>query len=433
MKLSRSKFVSMFLMPVLFVSYGLLAQRAAAQDVAAQATPLAIHDGDTVVFYGDSITAQRLYTADIEAYVLTRFPAWKVSFHNAGVGGDKVSGGNAGPIDLRLNRDVFPLNPTVVTIMLGMNDGYYRQEEPGIFSTYADGFRHIVDNLQTKLPQARITLIQPSPYDDVTRPEEYPGGYNGVLLKDSDFLAQLSREKKTQLADLNTPVVAFLKILDQQSPDLAQQLIPDRVHPQQGGHWLMAESLLKSWGAPALVSSVSVEATGKAPATVKNAQVADLRRAKEKLSWTETESALPLPFPPADIDPVLGLTVKLSDLVAALDQETLQVHGLAPGTYDLSIDDRKIGSFSAADLTTGVNLATLETPMLEQSRTVATDTARKNDLESQRFDIIYKNLAVESSKTAAALAAALPAAIARQHTDAQPRPHRYELVRTAAR
>jgi hypothetical protein len=33
----------------------------------------ALHDGDRVTFYGDSITDQREYTEDVEEYVLTRF------------------------------------------------------------------------------------------------------------------------------------------------------------------------------------------------------------------------------------------------------------------------------------------------------------------------------------------------------------------------
>src|ERR1019366_6297196 len=117
-------------------------------------------------------------------YVLTRFPAWKVSFHNAGVDGDKVSGGQAGPIDLRLDRDVFAWHPNVITIMLGMNDFYYRPDQPGIYSTYVDGYRHIVESMQKSNPNVRITLIQPSPVDDVTREPAFPGGANGVLLKD---------------------------------------------------------------------------------------------------------------------------------------------------------------------------------------------------------------------------------------------------------
>src|SRR5207249_8771541 len=47
-----------------------------------------VKDGDHVVFLGDSITEQRLYTTYIEAYALTRFPQWKLTFRNVGWGGD---------------------------------------------------------------------------------------------------------------------------------------------------------------------------------------------------------------------------------------------------------------------------------------------------------------------------------------------------------
>jgi len=42
---------------------------------ASSAAEFALPDGDTVVLYGDSITDQRLYTAFVESYVVTRFPA----------------------------------------------------------------------------------------------------------------------------------------------------------------------------------------------------------------------------------------------------------------------------------------------------------------------------------------------------------------------
>lgn len=408
----------------------ILSPNAKAQSAAAQSSNFSLRNGDRVTFYGDSITEQREYTEDVEEYVLTRFPGWKVSFHNAGVGGDTVSGGWAGPVDLRLSRDLFAWRPTVITIMLGMNDGYYRPGQPGIFSTYTRGYRHIVDSMQQHLPQARITLIQPSPFDDVTHAPQFPGGYNSVMLQDSAFLAQLSREKNMALADFNTPMTDFLKVLNQQDPNLAQELIPGRVHPQQGGHWLMAESLLKTWHAPALVSAVEIDATTKKPVvTTQNASITDLHKSKDSLQWTETDQALPLPFPPAALDPVLGLTIQLSDLVTALDQETLQVRGLPAGNYDLSIDGRKVQTFSNNQLNTGVNLATLDTPMLAQARMVGYDTERKNNLEAARFEIINKTLTAESSPTAAALAEAMPAAEARQRADAQPWPHRFELSR----
>src|SRR6266702_2011539 len=87
-----------------------------------EAQQVALRDGDRVVFYGDSITAQRLYTVYVQTAVRARYPEWNIRFYNAGVGGDKVTGGIAGPIDERLTRDVIARGPTVVTIMLGMND-----------------------------------------------------------------------------------------------------------------------------------------------------------------------------------------------------------------------------------------------------------------------------------------------------------------------
>src|SRR6188508_2895490 len=90
--------------------------------VGARADGFALKDGDRVVFYGDSITDQRRYTSFAETYVVTRFPKLNVSFVHSGWGGDRVTGGGGGPIDVRLWRDVLPYNPTVVTIMLGMND-----------------------------------------------------------------------------------------------------------------------------------------------------------------------------------------------------------------------------------------------------------------------------------------------------------------------
>src|SRR5437764_6959041 len=82
----------------------------------------ALKNGDRVVFYGDSITDQRLYTTFTESFVVTRFPSLEVTFIHSGWGGDRVTGGGGGAIDTRLPRDVFAYKPTVMPIMLGMND-----------------------------------------------------------------------------------------------------------------------------------------------------------------------------------------------------------------------------------------------------------------------------------------------------------------------
>ncbi|NNM84819.1 MAG: SGNH/GDSL hydrolase family protein, partial [Phycisphaerales bacterium] len=183
-----------------------------------------LHPGDRVCFYGDSITEQRLYTTFTESYITTRYPNLRVKFVDAGVGGDKVGGGWAGPIDLRLKRDVFPFKPTVVTIMLAMNDASYHPWSKSIFNVYAKGYVHIIKSLQAHLPGVRIVLIQPSAFDDVTQKPGFPlhlpwlhpktnklddshGGYNDVLLRYSAFVRKLAAKYHLLCVDFNMPLV----------------------------------------------------------------------------------------------------------------------------------------------------------------------------------------------------------------------------------
>src|SRR5437667_1654332 len=112
---------------------------------AADSSQFYLRDHDRVVFYGDSITDQRLYTTFIESYVVTRFPKLDLRFIHSGWGGDRVTGGGGGPIDTRLERDVFAYHPTVLTIMLGMNDASYRAFDEAIFATYSKGYQYIID------------------------------------------------------------------------------------------------------------------------------------------------------------------------------------------------------------------------------------------------------------------------------------------------
>src|SRR5579864_8187697 len=116
-----------------------------------------IHDGDRVIFLGDSITEQRLYTTYIEAYALTRHPQWKLWFRNVGWGGDTswlrqrahpdekqlFAADEASQqkmvedsVGRGLDRDVLPLKPTVVTIKFGMNDHSYQKFREDIFGAY---------------------------------------------------------------------------------------------------------------------------------------------------------------------------------------------------------------------------------------------------------------------------------------------------------
>lgn len=390
----------------------------------------AIHDGDRVVLYGDSITEQRLYSTFIEEYVLTRFPTWKIQWTQSGVGGDKVSGGWAGPIDLRIQRDILPYKPTVVTIMLGMNDSYYRPKNSAVQKTYEDGYRSMVDTILNDLPGVKLTLIGPSPYDDVTQPTTH---YNEALQSFSRFDQSEAERTRQGFVDLNAPVVDVLEKVKASNSDLASRLIPDRVHPGEGVHWVMAAAILKAWHAPALVSSVTLDAHGATATNVQNASVSGISREKKTgtLQWTEIENALPLPLPLSATDPVTHLALEAGGIEAALDQEMLTITGLSAGSYTLTIDDQPVGTLTADTLSHGVNLARMATPMLRQSQTLAWETEHRNELERRLFTLIAGTQQHSEAAPPAeqqALQQAVAASVAQQQKDAQPVTHHYAVA-----
>ena len=358
-----------------------------------------LKEGDRVVFYGDSITDQRLYTTFTETYVVTRFPKMRVWFGDSGVGGDRVTGGWAGGIDLRLRRDVIAYKPTVMTIMLGMNDGSYKAWDESVFRTYATGYQHIIDTMKQAIPGIRITVIQPSPYDDVTRPPNIADGYNKVLIRYGQFVKGLGEREGLTVADLNSPVVAMLERAKAADSDLAQKIVEDRVHPGPGGHLIMAEALLKAWNAPMTVAAVEIDATTKSVTRADNAKVT-MVRGNDGLSWTETDGALPFPLALDSDDKALALAVRSSDFVEALDQEPLKITGLTSDRYQLKIDGDKVGNFTKEQLAEGLNLAVLPTPMAKQAAKVHDLTLKHNDVHFARWRHVQVDLEAYETATA---------------------------------
>jgi lysophospholipase L1-like esterase len=387
-----------------------------------------LKNGDRVVFFGDSITDQRLYTTFIETYVLTRFPDRQITFVHSGWGGDRVTGGAGGGIETRLTRDVIAYHPNVVTIMLGMNDGRYRPFNQQIFDIYSSGYERIVKRLKSDVPGVRITLIQPSPYDDVTRPPKFAGGYNGVLLRYGQFVKSLADSNGMTAADLNGPVTAMLEKAMAVDPELAQKIIPDRVHPGPAGHLIMAESLLRAWGAPAIVSSVEIDAAGKKLVHAENTEVSGLEFGPVT-SWTQTDRALPMPVDMSD--PVMALTVNSSDFMDALNRQAVKVTGLAPGKYTIRIDGEEAGAFDASDLAAGVNLARLKTPMWSQAHRVHELTLKHNNIHFARWRSVQVPMQTEGVDVKAALDSidGVETQLVRQQREAaKPVAHRFELV-----
>jgi lysophospholipase L1-like esterase len=400
----------------------------------APASSFHLRSGDRVVFYGDSITDQRLYTSFVETFVLTRFPAMDVRFVHSGWGGDRVTGGQGGRVDVRLQRDVVAHRPTVVTVMLGMNDGRYRPFEQELYDRFVEGYERLIRTLRTELPQARLTLIQPSPYDDITRPPFEGGSYNQVMLRFGAVVKRVAAREHLTFADFNADLLRVLQKMNAEDPKVALKLIPDRVHPTAAGHLVMAASLLKAWRAPALVTAVELDAAKGRLVAATNTRVTELARGDGGLRWSQLDGALPMPIDAAD--PVTEMATEAAGLVQSLDQQPFKVTGLGPGAYALRIDDQQVGVFRGPELARGMNLAVLPTPMLKQASDVHDLTLKHNDIHFTRWRYIQTRLERDGAQRTAAALDALDTLeqeiIERQHTTARPRLRRWELVPVSA-
>lgn len=190
-------------------------------------------DGDTVVFVGDSITWQDYYAEYIDAYFFRRHPDRRISFLGLGVRGDTAAG-----VIERLDRDLYLLNPDLVFVMLGMNDGGYRGYNKLLLEYYLYGMEQIVD-LVKKNTKARVVLVSSTCVDPVNYNTKR---YNGMLQKMASGLEDLARKLDLPFVNLFVPFKAVLERAKASS--IRVRLMQDTVHPSEAGHLIMASMLL---------------------------------------------------------------------------------------------------------------------------------------------------------------------------------------------
>lgn len=343
-----------------------------------------LHDGDRVTFYGDSITAQRFYTQDIESFVDTRYPTLNVTFHNAGVPGDRVTGGYTGDAETRVTRDVAPFHPSVITVMLGMNEGGYTSYNPDVISPFQTGYKKLLKLLREAAPDARITLLENTAYDEITHGTEF-SGYMNTTKRIANSIAAIGVSEKVPVLNVEAPVETFIESAATAQPVLAQLLIPDRIHPAQATHWAIAGTVMKAWHVNPIVSAVKLNAAQSKVDSSDRTQVSGLSGSGMSLSWDQQDEALPLPLNLND--PLMRMALSLTDL-ASLDQETLSVADLPSGSYTVTIDHEKsLGPFTAEELFHGINLATMNTPMLHQAKELSGDLDSRSKLEQAEFSL----------------------------------------------
>jgi endoglucanase len=218
-----------------------------------------------------------------------------------------------------------------------------------------EGYRSFMTKLVKRIQAdgTRVILVTPSIYDETAQNPQSGvlTGVNGALGECAAFLRTLAGETGCSVIDFHDSMGTLNARI--QAKDPAVSLIrPDRVHPSPLGHFVMAYLFLKGQQAPAVVSSVSLDAAGSIVREADNATVEKLAVRSNEVTFTLMEKALPYPVD-KEQEPALAW-VPFND---EFNREMLKISGLVSGEYQLSIDGEVVRRFKAEELETGINLA----------------------------------------------------------------------------
>ena len=407
-----------------------------------------------MVFLGDSITEQRLYTTYIEAYTLTRFPEWNLTFRNVGWGGDTSwlrqrahpDEGRlfaANPDDQQkmvqdavgrgLARDVQPLKPTVVTVKFGMNDHSYQPFRQDIFNAYTRSQSQIAKVLQAE--KVRVAFLTPQPIED-KKPDPDKDVRNISLRRFSDGLKDVAQKSNSLFVDQFDP---YMSIMMAERASNTQAIIGggDAVHPGPSGQTLMAWAVLKGLGAQSLVSSAEIDMAEKKMKSAEACRIDGLQfKGTGGLLFDRLDNALPMP-----IDPKAQSALKLAPILNDLSRCDLKVTGLPSGAYELSIDNEVVLKASNEEWARGINLTTPSNPAAKQALEVQQEVVKKNNLYFNRWRNVQlysfpdwaKGSEVEKKKTdeLARLDAQIAECEAKISALRKPKSHHFELKQAA--
>lgn len=325
-------------------------------------------DGDRVVMIGDSITEQHLYSNYVEMWTVTRFPKWKITFRNVGIGGDRSVGGNS-----RFARDVLLHKPTAMTVDFGMNDGSYREFSDQTFKPYMDGLQGMAD--QAKAANIRTAWVTPQPLDNDEQGKTALTGYNQTLEKFSDGVRAISEKNSGKFVDQFHPYLQVLDAARSKADKYNRITAGDAVHPGPPGQALMAASILQGMNFPSLVAAVEIDAKQNKVVSQENCSVEGLQATATSVKFKKLDKALP--FFPEDASSILPWTPILDEL----NDYKIQVTGLAPGKYKVRIDSVDVAELSAESLGAGVDIAAevlKSGPIAEQAKKVKEAVESKN-------------------------------------------------------
>jgi lysophospholipase L1-like esterase len=318
-------------------------------DLTLEADPL-IEPNDTLAICGDSITAQHIYSAFIEDYLLMCQPTEGLKVVQFGWGGEQ-----APEFLARLDNDVFPFKPTIATTCYGMNDGHYAAVTDAVANTYRKAQTDIIEAMK-KAGVRTIVLGSPKTVDTLWRREDPNQAivYNKTLGSLAQIDKEIAAKEGVAYADVYGAMVETMKKGKAQWGEKFS-FGGDGVHPNQAGHLVMAYAFLKALGYTGDIAEITVDMDLNKATATPGQEVENYKDGVVLLRSTR----YPFCFTGSTTDPNPNATagvLKCLPFNEELNRYLLVVKGLKTAKAKVTWGTGS-KEFSAEDLARGINLA----------------------------------------------------------------------------
>jgi len=231
------------------IAGGAIAATSLLTNSASAAEKIKLKQNSVILFQGDSITDAGRdktqaaannprafgdgYPFLIASQLQTRFPGKQLQCYNRGISGNKVP-----DLDARWQEDCIDLKPTVLSILIGVNDIWHKLNGnfDGTVQDYEEGLAALLKRTSEALPETRIVICEPF----VLR----CGAVNDKWFP--EFEKRLAACKRVADA-AGTIWVPFQSMFDKATKKHDPSYwAGDGVHPSMAGHGLMARTWMRT-------------------------------------------------------------------------------------------------------------------------------------------------------------------------------------------
>ena len=211
----------------------------------------AVQDGQTFLFQGDSITdAGRRdaaapygngYAGLVREIATALAPDRQITFVNKGIGGNTT-----GDLKERWDDDTIRLQPDWMSLLIGINDLHRHLFNPDPGSKispaqYRDNYEWLLQRVTSETP-AQLILLDPF-YITLSSRDTNRKLVLDILPEYIQVVHEMSAKYGTKLVKLQEIFQQHLTFRE------ADEFCPEPVHPNRGGHLVIALEMMKELGA----------------------------------------------------------------------------------------------------------------------------------------------------------------------------------------